>query len=645
MTTSVLFICAWGFGILIVVWLLYFITRHSLWFRKYSLPLFLLFLIFGFTLYFFGYQYGGDKPVGGSPLLRAVGDTFLALFCSGRMLSMELDIAEAGVLSDNSLYRALYGIVVFITMVLLATAILTNIGGGILGRIRFLFLRVFGSRQNVYFIYGISKESVCLTNDIRRKDPGSTVLLLEAREDTADPDSFARRLENEAFRRGAFKIAFSPDHEPSFLPRVLKKCRKELYLICMNPASEKNIFFLEKSLKLLEQEDVSRLRPYLVYEREKSRFMADTPPFSGWDIHWVDPAELAARQLLLLPGFPDILPLDRLQDGAAHEKLSLALLGFSKTAEFLYEYLSSCVQTAGLSVTFYLLDENTSKNSAWFLKSNPGLASLISFVPLDPEPETPEFYDLFSDSSTKLDGLFFLGEDSSQNVRLALRLREWLEKQGRPVPFFLLGQNIWGDRLVLDACRVSCFGLTEQIYSYDIFIEEKLDAMAKAVHLYYSDFRQSSGDPDALWKKASLYEKTSSRALALHFPWKSRCAGFEIVPLQNSDPKTPSGSVFEKELEGNPALLHNLAVGEHRRWCAYLFSRGWQQISPEELPSGQSKDSSRKRHACLVDWEKLPEVDAYCGTNFQELDFHLIRSLENILHFAGYHLERRKEEQ
>ena len=102
MTTSVLFICAWGFGILIVVWLLYFITRHSLWFRKYSLPLFLLFLIFGFTLYFFGYQYGGDKPVGGSPLLRAVGDTFLALFCSGRMLSMELDIAEAGVLSDNS---------------------------------------------------------------------------------------------------------------------------------------------------------------------------------------------------------------------------------------------------------------------------------------------------------------------------------------------------------------------------------------------------------------------------------------------------------------------------------------------------------------------------------------------------------------
>lgn len=651
-----LFAGAWLCGILIVIWLLYFVSRHNLWFRKYSLSLFLVFLVFGFTLYFFGYQYGGDIPAEENSVLRAVGDTFLALFCSGRMLSMELDIAEAGALSDNDVYRAVYGIVVFITMVLLATTIVTNVGGGILGRIRFLFLRTFGSRQNVYFLYGISREAVCLAEDIRRRDPGSSVLLLGTREDAASSDDSARQLENDAFRRGAYKILFSPDHEPAFLYRILKKCRKRVYLICMNPSFEKNIFLLQKAVRLCGSGDLSRLQLYAVYEREKSRMLADAPPFCDRDIHWIDPSELAVRQLLLLPEFSDLLSGKRLHSGAASGELRLALIGFSKTAEVLWEYLSSCVQTSGLSATFYLFGEEIEKRAAWFLKSNPGLSALVSFVTVDAEPESPDFYDFFADPAMKPDGLFFLDDESSQNVRLALRLKELLRSQGRDVPFYLLGHSVWGDRLALDACRITCFGLTERIYSYDIFIEETLDSLAKAVHRYYSDFHHSDEDADALWAKAGFYEKMSSRALALHFPWKARCAGFRIVP---DAPEAASGSgasgasarggqaedhsAYGRALAEDPLLLKNLAIGEHRRWAAYLFSMGWQSISPEELPPGQSRDSARKRHACLVDWEELPKADARCCTNFQELDIHLIRSFEKILHFAGYHLERREK--
>ena len=83
-------------------------------------------------------------------------------------------------------------------------------------------------------------------------------------------------------------------------------------------------------------------------------------------------------------------------------------------------------------------------------------------------------------------------------------------------PVFVKGRWLEEDRFLMQASGIICFGCMEQIYSYDVLIGEKLDAMAMAVHRFYSDFYGEKKNASELWKEADIYEKMSSRAMAIH---------------------------------------------------------------------------------------------------------------------------------
>ena len=176
-----IFLLIWIMGFFILAGVLYFISRHNLWFRKYGLTLFLGLLVMGFTVYFTGYFFGNIS--GGSSLIHAIGSAFLALFSSGRIMVMELDIGETGSLYMNELYRMIYGIVMFASMVMLAAMVLANVGGGIIGRIRLIFVKTVGTGKNLYFFYGLNRDTVELVADIHRKDPCGILFLLSIRDE------------------------------------------------------------------------------------------------------------------------------------------------------------------------------------------------------------------------------------------------------------------------------------------------------------------------------------------------------------------------------------------------------------------------------------------------------------------------------
>ena len=141
---------------------------------------------------------------------------------------MELDIGETGSLYMNELYRMIYGIVMFAAMVMLAAMVLANIGGGILGRIRLIFIKAVGTRKNLYFFYGLNRDTVELVSDIHRKDPSGTLFLLSIRDEEYREEKERRDLENEAFQSGAFKIVFNPERSLRFLIRAAQKCKGEI---------------------------------------------------------------------------------------------------------------------------------------------------------------------------------------------------------------------------------------------------------------------------------------------------------------------------------------------------------------------------------------------------------------------------------
>lgn len=625
------FCLTWIIGLAMMLFLLYFVSKHNLWFRKYGLTLFIVFLVIGFSVYFWGYFWG--FAVDDSSLLHAIGSLFLALFSSGRIMVMELDIGSTKASENIELYRAIYGVVMFSAMILLAVMVVANIGGGIMGRLRLLFLQTIGSRHNVYLIYGVSQESVFLVKDIHKKDPNGTILVLCGRDEYADDTEDRKHLENDIYRYGAFKLSFALERRNLFLLKIASRCRKHSYIICMHSKRWKNIKLLNEICQAEGKKIPDRLHLYVLSERERIRRIAENNIYQKWDIHWEDPEELAARQLILSKEYLTVFPKSDNILGRVERDFNLAVIGWSGTAEELCRYLIPGVQTAGMHIRIQLFGAEAAEKTAYFQVSNPALGQAVQLDLCREEPDTKEFYEYFIHTSHCPDGIFFTGTDAAKNMELALRLDDILQRYQKKVPLFVKEKNISEDSGILKTEGLAGFGCQEQIYSYDILINEKLDGMAKAVHCFYKQYYGEQGDENTFWKTASIYEKFSSRAMAVHIPWKVCAAGYVIVS------GLPDGS-YEQDLEKNPVLVENLSIGEHLRWEASLFCEGWKSGTPEQMPPGSNKDPKKLLHTCLVPWEKLPEVGRYYDTDYQYLDTHLVKSIGHILKTAGYAMKK-----
>ena len=630
-----IFLIIWLMGFFILAGVLYFISRHNLWFRKYGLTLFMGLLVMGFTVYFTGYFFGNIS--GGSSLLHATGSVFLALFSSGRIMVMELDIGETGSLYMNELYRMIYGIVMFAAMVMLAAMVLANIGGGILGRIRLIFIKAVGTRKNLYFFYGLNRDTVELVSDIHRKDPSGTLFLLSIRDEEYREEKERRDLENEAFQSGAFKIVFNPERSLRFLIRAAQKCKGETHVLCMKQERWKNELLVRRLCE--EAEKTDRLHLYAFYENEKSGKISEDEVYRKSDVHWTQPEELAARGLLLSPDFLKIFPDERCAEGRIDSELRLAIAGYSAANEVLCRYLICGVQAAGLRLRIQFLGtaEEMRKETAFFFRANPMLSLAAEMDLTGIEPGSEDYYHYLLDEKECPHAVFFIGKDMDENVGSALKTAEFLERNGKSLTMFVKAESAGVDRCVLERSGVVVFGCREQVCSYDVLIGEKLDAIARSVHMYYQRFYGVDGDAHTLWNQAGVYEKMSSRAMTLHIKWKARCAGFDLIPGR------PDGR-YERMTAADEKLTENLSIGEHRRWQAYLVTEGWKSARPEELPVGKNKDTLTRRHACLVPWEKLPEVSGFYGIDYQYLDRLFVCSLEKIAGEAGYALKRRRSE-
>ena len=370
-----LFLAIWLLGFFVLAGILYFISRHNLWFRKYGLTLFLVLLVLGFTVYFTGYFFGNTS--GKNSLIHAIGSTFLALFSSGRIMVMELDIGEAGALYMNEVYRMIYGIVMFAAMVMLAAMVLANIGGGIIGRIRLMFVKTVGTGRNIYFFYGLNRGVVELVADVRKKDPRGILFLLSIRDEEYREEQERRDLENDVFQSGAFKVVFNPERNLHFLVRSAQKCRGETYVLCMKQERWKNESLIRALCQEAEGKKTDRLHLYGFYENEKSRKISGDEVFRPFDVHWTQPEELAARGLLLAPEFLKIFPGESCVKGRIDGELRLALAGYSAEEEVLCRYLVCSVQTAGLRLKIQFLGaaEELEKETAFFFQANPELSS------------------------------------------------------------------------------------------------------------------------------------------------------------------------------------------------------------------------------------------------------------------------------
>ncbi|MFW9866521.1 MAG: NAD-binding protein [Candidatus Thorarchaeota archaeon] len=184
-------------------------------------------------------------------------------------------------------------------------------------------------------------------------------------------------------------------------------------------------------------------------------------------------------------------------------------------------------------------------------------------------------------------------------------------------------------------CEISPFGILKYSCSSEAIIKEKLDQLAKMVHLVWNEEKKENAD--TLWNKAIPVDKESSRQQADHLPIKLRELKLQPISKKRVNVKDEE---YQKRVvkEIKDEQVKNLARMEHNRWCAERWVAGWkltteellrEYIGDEILKKSSEKELKdlKKKHKIsdlLIPFESLDDDDI-------EIDLRFIRNIPRML--------------
>ncbi len=348
------------------------------------------------------------------------------------------------------------------------------------------------------------------------------------------------------------------------------------------------------------------------------------------DFEIVSIFEIAARELVvdeLIPLLP-VLPDDT-------RRLHLFQVGFGRMGQSIVQKLVQCAVTENKARTrISVLSSDAERDLKQMEAEMPGIhtccdlaaqtgdilscasrkALIIDVEKARRDGEIPVISMAVNSQYTNLTAALFLAEELVSN------------KLG-DVPLFVRQTESEGwTALADDLSRqgdgkykmIKGFGALTNLCQLDVFQQERLDRMARALHEAYLAAQPVLKPEEAShkqWPELAWLFRQSNRNAADHLRVKLRTVGLDWK-LEKIDPNGP-GVPFNLSDEN----LSRLARLEHCRWEVEKMLTCWTQ--------GDKTDYDDKIHPCLVKWDKLPHEE-------QRKDFDQIRACAKALQAGGY---------
>ena len=168
------------------------------------------------------------------------------------------------------------------------------------------------------------------------------------------------------------------------------------------------------------------------------------------------------------------------------------------------------------------------------------------------------------------------------------------------------------------------FGSLSQTYSYDNLLLRKFQEHSASIHSsYLAVVSEKTMDRDAVLNgmRRDQYSFFADSARIIHIPYKAFCVNKDAdryVKDVREEKKHPKEDLSDNSLINN----YKLAWLEHRRWIAFLRTRGfrcptleqeksyigWLPVNPkgENINKGKHKNLSLKLHPCMVECAQNP---------------------------------------
>lgn len=353
------------------------------------------------------------------------------------------------------------------------------------------------------------------------------------------------------------------------------------------------------------------------------------PELQNLDIRYFEPAELVAESLLQDAPYPlYTVPIERLAAAPTPcnaQEISHALgtshilaFGFNEITSYLIEKLAS---TATVSLTervqISIVDSKAATKADNFLAKHPEIENAVTLHPISEDIGSRAFMQQLKNLEKDHPPVTYIVcnfTDTLMNLTAIAKLGQWKE-----VPIAV--RNTSGRKLTpLFAAnpitqRAFSYGRMSQVLTPSIILNEALDEKAIRHNLTYNETGERFGNgPGSSWDSLSFVKKDSSRAAALHAPFKE--AVYQtLLPAENAKETLDrhrdylaevftsgkdhyvANQALLKLLETHPALDYLTQI-EHIRWCHYYYGIHFRY--------GKEKDEANKTHPCLIeDWEEL----------------------------------------
>lgn len=157
------------------------------------------------------------------------------------------------------------------------------------------------------------------------------------------------------------------------------------------------------------------------------------------------------------------------------------------------------------------------------------------------------------------------------------------------------------------------FGAIKSIYCVDSIIADSFTRGGRFVNDYYNSTKQDSHKVKS-WIGLTDFERGSNVSVADFNYSFIRIIGRDLFA------SFKTSADYKKWLRDNPKKFDTLARIEHLRWCAYLYSNGWDKLPLSDELMVENKDMQKKLHTCLVTFDELKEVSEMFKEDYEKYD-------------------------
>ena len=317
-----------------------------------------------------------------------------------------------------------------------------------------------------------------------------------------------------------------------------------------------------------------------------------------------DEYEMNAR--LLIHKYPLCNAIKFDKNGRAKENLSVLIVGFGRIGHEVLRKVIANGQFEGSNFKVTIYDPKFQNRNGFFSSQYPKMFANynIDFEPQD--GRSKEIFNFMQKNASSLKYIVVCLEDRELSRNIAIRLVDRLQNMG-------YSQDVY----TCDSKSVRCYSQdiqkceTHWIYDSELLYSNELDRYAMELNHYYCN---NENTLEENWKKCKYFHRMSSRASVDY-----------LIPIIQKIKGNAANLTPEQKENLTPEQKENLARSEHLRWCAFLYTFGYDVMDKKELVArfkvwqaeinkfGESKikptqDEDKLIHACLVSWEELDYI-------------------------------------